>query len=500
MSLRKRTWIAAAALVAVGAVVGAWITAKTGHFPFSVQQIPAAAQSAAAEPEISFKAGFGPLVKKVQPAVVSVTSKTMPRVSEQRRGQPILPNLPDGLREFFGDQFPFFFDIPQGPRRGLGSGVIVTSDGYIVTNNHVVDEADQVTVSLQDNREFNAKVVGKDAQSDIAVLKIEASGLPFISFGDSDTVQVGDIVLALGNPFGIGQTVTMGIVGATHRNTPMQIGAYEDFIQTDAAINPGNSGGALVNMKGELIGINTAILSRSGGNQGVGFAIPAKMAHNVMEQIIKHGKVSRGFLGVSIQPVNSDIAKQFKLPGEPRGALVGDVTPDSPADKAGIKAGDIITEINGARVVDSANLRVRVASLMPGTTARLKLYRDGQEREVSVVLGSQPGEPATTSSAGPANGDGPRLGVSVEPASRSGRGRTGLLITNVAPGSAADEAGLRPGDIILEVNRKPVSDPAEFQQMVRAAGNQSLLLYVESSSDRGTQRQTVRHFVTVQPR
>jgi serine protease Do len=499
MNLRNRSFLAAAALVAVGAVLGAWITVRTGHFPFSLQQLPAAAQSAAAEPEVSFKAGFGPLVKRVQPAVVSVTSKTMPRVSEQRRGQQILPNLPDGLRDFFGDGFPFF-DLPQGPRRGLGSGVIVSSDGYIVTNNHVVDGADQVTVSLQDNREFNAKVVGKDAQSDIAVLKIEASGLPFVSFGDSDTVQVGDIVLAMGNPFGIGQTVTMGIVGATHRNTP-GITAYEDFIQTDAAINPGNSGGALVNMKGELIGINTAILSRSGGNQGVGFAIPAKMAHNVMEQIVKHGKVSRGFMGVSIQPVNSDIARQFKLPGEPRGALVGDVTPDSPADKAGIKAGDIITEVNGARVVDSANLRVRIASMQPGTTARLKLYREGQEREINVVLGSQPGEEQTASSAGPASGDGPRLGVSVEPASRSGRGRTtGLVITNVAPGSAAEEAGLRPGDIILEVNRKPVSDPAEFQQMVRSAGNQALLLYVESTSDRGTQRQTSRFFVTVQPR
>ena len=478
----------------MGAVVGAWVTAKTGQFPFSYQHVPAAAQSNA-EPEVSFRAGFGSVVKKVQPAVVSVMSTTnAKRTQFQRGGQ---PNLPDGfdLRDFFGGgNIPF--DAPQGPRQGLGSGVIVTADGYIVTNNHVVDGADTVKVALQDNREFTAKVIGKDADSDVAVLKIDAANLPFVQFGNSDSVQVGDIVLAMGNPFGLGQTVTMGIVGATHRNTRESIETYEDFIQTDAAINPGNSGGALVNVKGELVGINTAIISRSGGNQGVGFAIPAKTANNVMDQLVKHGKVSRGRMGVQIQDLNAAIAKQFGLKNT-RGALVGDVEDGSPAAKAGVKAGDIITEVNGSHVADSSDLRVRSASLNPGTTAKLKVFRDGSERELSVVLGSQPGEEQASNPASPGNNDsGPRLGVSVEPKS----GRTGLTITSVAQGSAAEEAGLRQGDVILEVNRKPISDPAEFQKLVRAATNDPLLLYVESSSDRGTQKGAARHFVTVQPR
>ncbi len=498
MTSNKRSVLAGAALAAIGAVAGAWVTAKTGMFPF--QQVPAAAQSNA-EPEVSFRAGFGQVVKKVQPAVVSIMATTNAKVVENRRGQQ--PNLPDGfdLRDFFGGGGQIPFDVPQGPKQGLGSGVIVSADGYILTNNHVVDGADQVRVNLQDNREFTAKVIGKDAQSDVAVVKIEASGLPYVNFGDSEGVQVGDIVLALGNPFGIGQTVTMGIVGATHRNTNQGIEDYEDFIQTDAAINPGNSGGALVNLKGELIGINTAILSRSGGNQGVGFAIPARTAHNVMDQIVKHGKVSRGFMGVTIQSLNGSVAKQFKYSGS-RGALVSDVSPDSPADKAGIKAGDILTEVNGTKVADSADLRVRIAALSPGSTAKLRVFRDGSERDINVVLGSQPGQEVASNERGQNQGDGPRLGVSVEPASRSGRGRTGgLVITNVAQGSAAEEAGLRSGDIILEVNRKPISDPAEFQKMVRESANEPLLLYVESSSDRGTQKgASARHFATVQPR
>jgi len=497
MNFRNRSILAGAALLAVGAVAGAWVTAKTGQFPFSYQHVPAAAQSSAVEAEVSLRTGFGSVVKKVQPAVVSIVSTTNARRVEVQRGQ---PNLPEGfdLRQFFGNGAPF--DAPQGPKQGLGSGVIVTGDGYIVTNNHVVDGADQVKVSMQDGREFTAKVIGKDGQSDIAVVKIEASGLPHVDFGNSEMVEVGDIVLAMGNPFGVGQTVTMGIVGATHRNTEEHIEEYEDFIQTDAAINPGNSGGALVNMKGELIGINTAILSRSGGNQGVGFAVPAKMARNVMDQLVKNGKVSRGFMGVTIQSVNPAMAKQFGLSGGARGALVSDVSAGSPAERAGLKAGDIVTEINGTRVADSADLRVRIAALNPQSTAKLKVFRDGSERDVNVVLGSLPGQERASNGSGPVSSEGPRLGVSVEPASRSGRGRTtGLVITDVAQGSAAEEAGLRSGDVILEVNRKAVSDPAEFQQLVRSA-TEPLLLYVESSSDRGTPKGSARHFVTVQPR
>lgn len=491
--------LAGAALVAVGSVVGAWVTAKTGQFPFSYQQVPAAAQTNNAYPEVSIQNGFGPIVKRVQPAVVSVMSTTNAKRTESRRGQQ--PNLPDGfdLRDFFGGgggAIPF--DVPQGPRQGLGSGVIVAADGYIVTNNHVVEGADTVKVSLQDGREFTAKVVGADADSDVAVLKIEATGLPHVSFGNSDTVEVGDIVLAMGNPFGIGQTVTMGIVGATHRNTTERIEAYEDFIQTDAAINPGNSGGALVNIKGELVGINTAIISRSGGNQGVGFAIPAKTANNVMDQLVKHGKVSRGRMGVTIQSLDAGMAKQFGLSSS-RGALVGDVEEGSPADKAGIKAGDVITEVNGSRVNDSADLRLQIASMNPGANAKLKVFRDGTARDVNVVLGTQNGEKLASNGSSPATADGPRLGVSVEPASKSRNGGSGLVITSVASGSAAEEAGLRQGDVILQVNRKPVSDVSEFQRTV-AAAKEPLLLYVESGSDRGAKQASGRHFVTVQPR
>jgi serine protease Do len=513
MSFRNRSLLAGVAFAAIGAVAGAWVTAKTGQFPFSYSHVPAAAaeqKSSAqvnADVDVSFKTGFGPIVKKVQPAVVSVLSTTNAKRTQQpRRGQS-QQDVPDIFRRFFGDNgVPFDAPEEQGRRQGLGSGVIVSQDGYIVTNNHVVDDADNVKVSMQDGREFTAKVIGKDADSDVAVIKIEASGLPHLNFANSDSVEVGDIVLAMGNPFGIGQTVTMGIVGATHRNTNQGIEEYEDFIQTDAAINPGNSGGALVNLKGELIGINTAILSRSGGNQGVGFAIPSKTAENVMNQIVKNGKVSRGFLGVVIQPVTPAIAKQFNLPAGTRGALVGDVTSGGAADKAGMKAGDIITEVNGSKVTDSADLRVQIASLNPQSTAHLKAFRDGNERDFNVVLGTREADKAASRNEGGQDSNaGPHLGISVQPASqgRSVRGNasrtTGLVITSVEQGSAADEAGLQQGDIILEVNRKPVSDPAEFTKLVRASANEPLLLYVETQ-DRGPQGNAGKHFVTVQPR
>jgi serine protease Do len=493
MQYRSRSVVAGAALVAAGAVGGAWITAKTGHFPFSIQDVPAAAQTTAAEPEVSFRAGFGAVVKKVQPAVVSITSTTDAVRTESRRGSRGLD-----LRDFFGENGAIPFEMPQAPKQGLGSGVIVSADGYILTNHHVIDGADRVKVAMQDHREFTAKVVGKDPQTDVAVLKIDATNLPHADFGNSDSVQVGDIVLALGNPFGIGQTVTMGIVGATHRDTGERIEEYEDFIQTDAAINPGNSGGALVNIKGELIGINTAILSRSGGNQGVGFAIPARNARNIMDQILKTGKVSRGHMGVLIQPVTAAIAKQFELPGEARGALISDVTENSPAQRAGLQAGDIVTELNGTPISDSSNLRVRIAGLSPDTTARLKIFRNGSIRDVNVVLGTQPGTERASNDSGTASSDGPRLGISVEPASRS-RGRSsGLVVIDVLPGSAAQEAGLREGDVILEVNRKSVSDPVEFQRLVRTAGNSTVLLYVESTATNGGA--TGKHYVPVQPR
>src|SRR6266704_3288722 len=285
-------------------------------------------------------ASFAPVVKKVAPAVVKVFTTT--RIHNTGfNGMP--DNMDDMLRRFFGDQFE-----GRTPRRnhgptkqeGIGSGVVVTRDGYILTNNHVVDGADEVKVALQDGREFTAKVIGRDPKTDVAVIRVDARDLPVVPMADSEKVEVGDVVLAIGNPFGIGQTVTTGIVSATGRSGAVGLD-YEDFIHTDAAINPGNSGGALVDAEGRLIGINTAILSRSGGNQGIGFAIPANLAREVMESLVKEGKVTRGYLGVMIQDITPALAKQFKLKDN-TGALVGDVTPKSPAEKAGIKTGDII--------------------------------------------------------------------------------------------------------------------------------------------------------------
>src|SRR6266568_129276 len=333
-------------------------------------------------------ASFAPIVKKVSPAVVKVFTTTKIHNTAYNG----MPEIDEFWRRFFGDEFP-----GRGPRRnfgtprqqGVGSGVIATKDGYILTNNHVVDGADEVKVTLQDGREFTAKVIGRDPKSDVAVIKIDAKDLPAVPMADSDKVEVGDVVLAIGNPFGIGQTVTTGIVSATGRGGAIGLD-YEDFIQTDAAINPGNSGGALVDAEGRLIGINTAILSRSGGNQGIGFAIPANLARDVMENLVKDGHVTRGYLGVMIQDLTPALAKEFNLK-ESGGALVGDVTPDSPAEKAGIKSGDVIVEVDGKKVTDSRHLKLEVARFHPGQTVPVKVLRNGSTRTLEVAVREMPG-------------------------------------------------------------------------------------------------------------
>ena len=328
------------------------------------------------------EASFAPIVKKVAPGVVKIeTTTTIKNASIEQ-----FPGSNDPFwRRFFGDQFGQMIPPRQlGPlhEHGLGSGVIVAKDGYILTNNHVVDHASEVKVTLQDGREFTAKVIGRDPKSDIAVVKIDAKNLPVVPMADSDKVQVGDVVLAIGNPFGVGQTVTEGIVSAKDRGN-MGIEDYEDFIQTDAAINPGNSGGALVDVDGRLIGINTAILSRSGGSQGVGFAIPSDLARNVMESLIKYGHVTRGYLGVMIQNVTPALAKEFKLK-EPTGALVGDVVPDGPAAKAGFKDGDVVLEFNGKPVTDSR----QPATRRGGDQTRLKRAGESLARWLDQDAGS----------------------------------------------------------------------------------------------------------------
>jgi serine protease Do len=359
----------------------------------------------------------------------------------------------------------------------------VTKDGYILTNNHVVDGADQVKVSLQDGREFTAKVIGRDPKSDVAVIKVDAKDLPAVPMANSDKVEVGDVVLAIGNPFGIGQTVTTGIVSATGRGGATDLD-YEDFIQTDAAINPGNSGGALVDAEGRLIGINTAILSRSGGNQGIGFAIPVNLTRDVMQGLIKDGHVTRGFLGVMIQDLTPALAKEFQVK-EGTGALVGDVTSDSPAEKAGFKTGDVITEFDGKKVTDSRHLKLEVARLQPGQKVQAKVMRDGSSKTIDVTVGELPGAErlAKGDSQGKNEDTGTLNGVTVGDLDRGARQQfelpaniKGAVVTDVAPDSPAAEAGLRPGDVIQEINRKPVRNAEEAVKMTEKTETKTTLL------------------------
>ena len=429
-------------------------------------------------------ASFAPVVKKVAPGVVKVFTTTKAH-NTSYNGMP--GDMDDLFRRFFGDQFQGRMPRRnlQVPRQeGIGSGVIATKDGYILTNNHVVDGADEVKVALPDGREFTAKVVGRDPKTDIAVIKIDAKDLPAVPMADSERVEVGDVVLAIGNPFGIGQTVTTGIVSATGRAGGIGLD-YEDFIQTDAAINPGNSGGALVDAEGRLIGINTAILSRSGGNQGIGFAIPVNLARDVMESLIKDGRVTRGYLGVMIQDVTPSLAKEFKLK-EAEGALVGDVTPKSPAEKAGIESGDLILQFNGKKVADSRHLKLEVARVQPGETVPVKLLRDGSTKTLEVTVREVPGTEHLAKNDNQKDDDtGTLNGVTVADIDSTARQQfdlpgnvKGVVITDIDPNSAAAEAGLKPGDIIQEINRKPVRTAEEAVKMTEKATDKTTLLRV----------------------
>jgi serine protease Do len=404
---------------------------------------------------------FNPIVKRVIPSVVKVVTRERAKELGADSG---LPFDDPAFRQFFGP----LFGGPGGQRRvlrqpqevGLGSGVIVSADGYILTNSHVVDDADSVKVTLPDGRILTAKVIGKDKKTDVAVIKVDAHDLPAITFANSDDVLVGDRVLAVGNPFGIGQTVTSGIVSATGRSGATGLD-YEDFIQTDAAINPGNSGGALVDMQGRLVGLNTAILSRSGGFQGIGFAIPCNLARHVIDSLVTTGKVVRGFLGVSIQDLTADLGEQFHLKAAD-GAIVSDVTADSPAAKAGLKSGDVLLEFDGKPVKDSRQLKFSVAATAPGHEAKVKLLRDGKNEEITVKVGEVPGEKQLTK-AGDSKDTGVLEGVEVADLDAAARNEFevparvhGALVSNVDPSSAAAAAGLAPGDVVQEINHQPV--------------------------------------------
>jgi serine protease Do len=474
-----------------GAAIGSYLTAKRGRSGVNILMTTA---SAAAAGEVSFATGLTPVVEKVVPAVVNIASSKIIRQPETGPTSPFF--FDPFFREFFGWDLP---DRPQRQQReqSLGSGVIISSDGYLLTNNHVVEGASEIRISLADKREMKARIVGTDPRTDIAVLRVEEKNLPALPIADSSQVKAGQFVLAVGNPFGLGQTVTMGIVSATGRGN-LSIVDYEDFIQTDAPINPGNSGGALVDIHGALIGINTAILSRSGGNQGIGFAVPINMARQVMEHILKDGRVIRGWLGVAIQPVTPPVARAMGLK-KPGGALVADVTAGSPAEKAGLRRGDIVVAINGEPVDETRELSLKVAMLSPGTTARLKVIRDGREIDVPVVLGEQPSERRAAGSPAAPEPERALEGVAVSNLTPQIRrqldlpaGVTGVVVVRVDPGSPAAEAGLRRGDVIQEVNRRPVTSVSEFERAVRQSGREPLLLLVY--------REGSTLFIVVEPR
>jgi serine protease Do len=435
----------------------------------------------------ALKNGYAPVIDPALPAVVNISSSKM--VKQQNSFPGFMFNDPMFRQFFGGDQFGEQEGKPQVEREySLGSGVIVNPDGYIVTNNHVVSGASDIEVFTQDKKKFRAKLIGTDPQTDVAVLKIDATRLPSLTLGDSSRLKVGDIVFAIGDPFGVGETATMGIVSATGRGLGGAIEHYENFIQTDASINPGNSGGALLDLHGDLVGINTAIVTGgSGGNQGVGFAIPVNMAREVLEQIVDHGKVIRGHLGVAIQGVDADMAKAFGL-SQGGGALVSDVTPASPAAKAGIKRGDVILELNGQPISAPDDLSVRISEIAPGTTVHLKISRNGQTRDVNVTLDEL--SEKTEASASAETGSAALQGVQVQnltPAIANQLGIStkvpGVVITSVDPSSAAAAADLESGDVIQEVNRKPVRNVAEYNRALAGAGNQAILLLVNRAGN-----------------
>jgi serine protease Do len=437
------------------------------------------------------RASYADIVDRVAPAVVMVNTVQKSRPQQN----PVMDN--PLFREFFGNpQMPPQQQQPQRPQRGVGSGVIVSADGTILTNNHVIEGADKIIIEMTDKRTFDAKVVGTDPLSDLAVVKIEAENMPFLNLGDSDKVRVGDIVLAIGNPLGIGQTVTNGIISAKGRRTGLSDGSFEDFLQTDAPINRGNSGGALVNLAGELIGINSQILSPSGGNIGIGFSIPSNMAKSVMEQLVKEGRVRRGQLGVNIQPITEGIQQQFGLK-DTRGVLIGNVGRGSAAEKAGIQRGDVIIGFNGERVDDPNTLRNRVAGTLPGTEVTLTILRDGGEQQIKVTLdelksnsqtendpnGSNPNNRQPNSA--PGGGSGGQLGLDLQPLTPDIARRLqipedtkGMLVTDVDPSGASAAEGIRRGDVLMAIGRRTVQTHEDVDAALAESKGRSVVMLI----------------------
>ena len=424
-----------------------------------------------------FQESFAPLTERLSPTVVNVKVTKVEKMGFNPRELPEGP-FGDMFKQFFGDNF----QPHQQPVQGAGSGVIISNDGYILTNNHVVEGAQEVTVTLADQKEMKAKIVGRDPKTDLAVLKISADhNLPAAKLGNSDQLQVGDWVIAIGNPFGLSHTVTSGIVSAKGR--VIGAGPYDDFIQTDASINPGNSGGPLFNMNGEVVGINTAIIPNG---QGIGFAIPVNTAKPLIPQLVKNGRVTRGYLGVNIQSITPELAKALDLKRD-KGALVADVMPDGPAEKAGFKRGDIIISYNGKTVQNSHDLPPMVAASPIGQGATVTILRDGQEKNIKVNVAELPSDKDTLeASAKPEQGKwGMQLQDLTPEIARqlNVEADRGVLVTSVQPGSPADEAAIQQGDIILEVNRHPVTTVQEAQKEISKTTNKdALLLLVQRNS------------------
>jgi serine protease Do len=487
--------VAVAALLIGGATWHGWAADASASGPAHA----AAQVSTLTAPAHAIAGGrdsYADVVSVVAPAVVTVHAQGRARYSDTQF------QLPDDdlFRQFFGERTPRV--VPRGKQTALGSGVVVTADGYILTNNHVIDGADTVTVDFTDGRSLTAKVIGADKPSDLALLKVSGSDFKSIGLGNSDAVRVGDVVLAVGNPLNVGQTVTMGIISAKGRSTGDGT-TFEDFLQTDAPINHGNSGGALVNTKGELVGINSQILSNSDGNIGIGFAIPVNMARRVMEDLRTKGKVTRGQLGVGVQNVSPDIASSLGLK-QTNGVIVSSVTPGSAADRAGLKRGDVIISFNGEPVHDMNALRNHVADAGPGSSADILIVRDGGEKHLTAKLdeldakrfargGSDSGE----RDAEPGS-DNAALGVSVAPltpelASRLGVSESvrGLVVQNVDPDGRAADAGIRSGDVIEEANRQPVKTVEDLRAAIRRTSDRPTLLLIH--------RQNADIFVTVKP-
>ena len=501
MSLDRRSFkvgIIAGVFLITGVIAGIIFSSRLDWLPSAASSPTETAAPAAAVLSGPTPPNFVPVVKAVMPAVVNISTKRTIR----SQGADVPSQFQDDpfFRQFFGDDFFHRFHMPRERRESsLGSGVIVDSAGYIITNNHVVAKADEIKVLLNDKREFSGKVVGTDPKSDIAIVKINAKDLPVIPWGDSDKLEVGEYVLAIGNPFGLNQTVTQGIVSAVGRAN-VGIADYEDFIQTDAAINPGNSGGALVNARGQLVGINTAIFSRSGGYMGIGFAVPSNMTRAVMESLIKTGKVVRGWLGVSIQEVTPDLAKQFGMK-ESRGALVSEVIPDSPAAAAGLQSGDIITAFNGKPVDSPSTLRNTVAQTLVGMKVKVEVLRDKKTVSLEVKIAEQPKDIAQAEGESVlGNGKDTVLsGVEVrnltpDIARQLGvpAGTAGVVVSGIEQGSAAEDAGLQEGDVIMQINRQSVHNIGDFKRLSgKLSKTDSTLLLIN--------RQGRKLFIAIRP-